>query len=201
MASYFSDRSLRMVKLPIDEVQKVQKRRQRSSLLFWGTELIQFHAALQDDLKKWRNIRTDTWRNGRFRSSRLHHTNPPPSKMDVLPKTFLQIILAVKWLVRHSSTVHTSPKEQRRPLPSLLFYSSSIQLPRGEEHGESPYKVSIHFRLKLVHLNKLKHCIAYKYLRWLSHDLGYKVCCMLVSYDHRIINYRIEKSIVGHNGS
>ena len=120
MASYFSDRSLRMVKLPIDEV-KVQKRRQRSSLLFWGTELIQFHAALQDDLKKWRNIRTDTWRNGRFRSSRLHHTNPPPSKMDVLPKTFLQIILAVKWLVRHSSTVHSANSSDDLFLLFCLF--------------------------------------------------------------------------------
>ena len=36
-------------------------------------------------------------------------------KMDVLPKTFVQVILAAKWLVRHSSM---SPKQQRRPLPS-----------------------------------------------------------------------------------
>ena len=34
------------------------------------------------------------------------HTTPShlPSKMDVLPKTYLQIILAAKWLVRHSSS-------------------------------------------------------------------------------------------------
>ena len=30
-------------------------------------------------------------------------TNHRPSKMDILPKTFLQSILAAKWLVRHSS--------------------------------------------------------------------------------------------------
>ena len=55
----------------------------------------------------------------------LVHTTPNhhPSKMDVLPKTYLQIILAVKWLVRHWST---SLKQQRRPLPSLLCVSSSV---------------------------------------------------------------------------
>ena len=35
-------------------------------------------------------------------------------------KTFVQIILATEWLVQHSST---SPKQQRRPLPSLLSSS------------------------------------------------------------------------------
>ena len=30
--------------------------------------------------------------------------NNHPTKMDVLPKTFAQIFLAVKWLGRHSST-------------------------------------------------------------------------------------------------
>ena len=30
--------------------------------------------------------------------------NHQPPKMDVLPETFLQIIFAAKWLVRHSST-------------------------------------------------------------------------------------------------
>ena len=41
------------------------------------------------------------WKNeGSFSS---HHIKPPPNrKMDVLPKTFLQIILSAKWLVRHS---------------------------------------------------------------------------------------------------
>ena len=44
-------------------------------------------------------------------------------KMDVLPKSFLQIILTAKWQAGHSST---SPKQQRRPLPSLLYVSSSM---------------------------------------------------------------------------
>ena len=49
------------------------------------------------------------------------HTIPnQPTKMDVLPKTFVQIILAANWLVRHSSP---SPKQQGRPLPSLLSLS------------------------------------------------------------------------------
>ena len=43
-----------------------------------------------------------------------------PYQNDILPKTFDQIILAAKWLVRHSSM---SPKHQRRPLPSLLSLS------------------------------------------------------------------------------
>ena len=52
----------------------------------------------------------------------LVHTTPNhhPSKMDFLSKRFLQIILAAKWLVRHSSK---SPKQQRRPLSSLLSLS------------------------------------------------------------------------------
>ena len=50
----------------------------------------------------------------------LVHTaqNHHPSKVDVLSKTFLQIILAAKWFVRHSIT---SPNQQRRPLTSLLY--------------------------------------------------------------------------------
>ena len=69
----------------------------------------------------------NTWQNGCFgkiedlpiHTTPSHH-NP---KMDVLPKTFPQIILAAKCLVRHSST---SPSQQRRPLPSLLSNFSSI---------------------------------------------------------------------------
>ena len=47
--------------------------------------------------------------------------NHHPHKMDVLPKTFLQIILAANWLGRYSGTSHN---QQRRPLPSLLSVSS-----------------------------------------------------------------------------
>ena len=75
------------------------------------------------------NRRTDAWQNGCFRKMDDHlvHTTPNhhPPKMDVLPKTFLQIILASKWLVWHSST---SPKQQWRPLPSLLSVSSSMRM-------------------------------------------------------------------------
>ena len=52
--------------------------------------------------------RTDTWWNECFGKiinysvySALNHN---PLKMDVLPKTFLQIILAAKWLVRPSTS-------------------------------------------------------------------------------------------------
>ena len=69
----------------------------------------------------------DAWQNGCFKKmdDHLAHTTPDqhPPKMDVLPKHFLHIILAAKLLVRHSST---SFKQQRRPLPSLLFVTSSM---------------------------------------------------------------------------
>ena len=81
-----------------------------------------YRFSTQDDLKKRINRRTDAWQNGCFRKmdDPLVNTTPNhhPLKMDVLPKTFLQIILVAKWLVRHSSA---SPKKQRRPLPSLFF--------------------------------------------------------------------------------
>ena len=74
----------------------------------WGTELIQFLDALQDDLKKRINRITATWRNGCFEKMddpQVHTTpNHQPTKMDVFPKTFLHVILSVKWVVRHSST-------------------------------------------------------------------------------------------------
>ena len=97
-----------------------------------GREFIQFHAALQiqhqDDLKKRTNRKTDTWQSGCFRKQMIiasQHNKPPPfqKKMNVLPKTFVQIILAANWLVWHSIP---SPKQQRRPLPSLLSVSSSM---------------------------------------------------------------------------
>ena len=65
-----------------------------------------------DALKKWMFIRFTPYVPN-------HH----PFKMDIIPKTFVHIILAAKWLVRHSCT---SPKHQRRPLPSLLLYPSSM---------------------------------------------------------------------------
>ena len=73
------------------------------------------------------NRRTDAWQNACFRKmddhlvpiTPIHH----PSKLDVLPKHFIQIIFTAKWLVRHSIL---STKQQRRPLPSLLSVSSSM---------------------------------------------------------------------------
>ena len=53
----------------------------------------------------------------------LSKPNHHPTKIDVLSKTLIQIILAAKWLVWHSSTF---PKQQRRPLPSFLSVSSSM---------------------------------------------------------------------------
>ena len=71
--------------------------------------------------KGWIELRLHRW-NGCFGKMDDHpdHTTPNhhPPKMDVLPKTFLRIILAAKGLVRHSSTC---PKQQRWHLPFSLF--------------------------------------------------------------------------------
>ena len=68
-----------------------EKRRQRSSLLL----LLSIWP--QDDLKKRTNRRTNTWRNGCFGKMNdhlvLNTPNHQPPQMDVLPKTFLWIIL------------------------------------------------------------------------------------------------------------
>ena len=84
----------------------------------WGKELIHFLDALaifhQDDLKKKMNRIKAIWWNGFLGQMDDHsvHTTPNqhPTKMDVLPKTFVQIILAAKWLAWHSST---SSSQQR----------------------------------------------------------------------------------------
>ena len=78
----------------------------------WGTKFIQLQATLkilhQDDLKNRMNRRTDTWRNGCFGKIDDHLVHTPPKhrspKMDDIPRTFLQIILAAKWLVRQSKS-------------------------------------------------------------------------------------------------
>ena len=76
-----------------------QKRRQRSSLLFGGqnsfNSIPHYRFRTMEDSKNRMNRRPDAWQ-GCFR------------KMDVLPKTFLQIVLAAEWPERHSST---SPKK------------------------------------------------------------------------------------------
>ena len=62
------------------------------------------------------------------------HTTPNhhPPKMDVLPKTFLQINLAANWLLRYSR-MYVRPNQQRRPLPSLLYLSFFTRL----EHADA----------------------------------------------------------------
>ena len=93
---------------------KRKKRKQRSSLLI-GVRTYNFH---RDELKKRmnRNIGYRTWQNRCFEKLDDHPIytipNHHPTTMDFLPKTSVKIILAAKWLVRHSSTSH---KQQRRP--------------------------------------------------------------------------------------
>ena len=95
---------------------------------FEGAELFQFlatHAILhQEELKKSINRKVAAWQIGCFEkngwSSGSHFTKPPPYKMNVLPKQILQIILAAEWLMRH---LIAFPKQQRRPLPFLLYLS------------------------------------------------------------------------------
>ena len=83
-----------------------------------GTELNRFLAALdifhQDDFEEMMNRIKATWRNGCLEKLDDHplHTIPnhaPSYQNGCSPKHFCPI---------------TSPKEQRRPLPSLLLYTS-----------------------------------------------------------------------------
>ena len=64
------------------------------------TPLLQFFAEpaifLRDDLKKRINRITAFWRNGYFGKIDNHPVYIVPTKLDVLPKTFFQIILAAK---------------------------------------------------------------------------------------------------------
>ena len=110
-----------------------QKRRQRLLLLLLGgrihsipcrTILYRFSTRMI-----WRKVWIEERTLGRMDTSEkymiiLFTTTPNhhPSKMDDRPKSFLKINLAAKRLVRHSST---SPNQKRRPLPSLLSFSSS----------------------------------------------------------------------------
>ena len=92
-------------------------------------------AAWETEWKKRMNIITATWWNGRFeKMDYLVHATPNhhPSKIDVLLKTFLQILLAAKWLVRHSSMF---PNYQRRPLPSLLCIINLILCRYRSKHS------------------------------------------------------------------
>ena len=101
-----------------------REKRRQMSLLFGGRNWLNSWAHHHNDLKK-RIIRiTATYKNGCFGKIDDHPvhtiTDHHPTKMDVRPKTFVQIILAAKLLVRHSSTC---PNQQRWHLPSLLSLS------------------------------------------------------------------------------
>ena len=100
--------------------------------------MIEILAALaishHDDLKKRMNRITATWRNGCFgkMDNHLVHTIPNyySKKMDILPKTLAQIILAAKWLVRHSSM---SPQPTATTFTfssvTILLLCSLVRLP------------------------------------------------------------------------
>ena len=85
---------------------KRQKRRQRLSLLL-EDGMNSISLPNQDDLKKRMNRITATWQNGCFKKMDDHpvHTIPNhrPSKMDVLPKNSVQIIIAVTSSIRPPS--------------------------------------------------------------------------------------------------
>ena len=74
-------------------------------------------------------------KNGCFSNS--HKTKPPPSPKGMFfQRLFLQIILAAKWQVRHSSMyncIYMSPKQQRRLCLLfcliLLYYGILILIP------------------------------------------------------------------------
>ena len=73
---------------------------------------------------RWQYCRRKaTWQNGCFGKMDDRPVYTIPYHTTTLQKSLIQIILAVKRLVRHS---RTSPNEQRRHLPSLLSDSFSM---------------------------------------------------------------------------
>ena len=111
-------------------------------LLIGGRKSLQHDILYQEDLKKKINRITSAWRNGclekmddlRF----IPYAKPPPTKMDVLPKTVLQIILDAKWLVRHLSP---SLNQQRRPLPFALPFCLILILWLQYTHHTQTYMI------------------------------------------------------------
>ena len=100
-----------------------QKRRQRSSLVFGLLNKCTsyFPPGWFEEKDEKNNRYLTEWMLGKNGcSSGSYHTKPPPYQNGCSPKTFVQIILAANWLVRHSSM---SPKQLRQPFPSLLFLS------------------------------------------------------------------------------
>ena len=103
---------------------KRKKRKQRSSLLI-GVRTYNFH---RDELKKRmnRNIGYRTWQNRCFEKLDDHPIytipNHHPTTMDFLPKTSVKIILAAKWLVRHSKLPTNNSDDLIPSLLSLSFF-------------------------------------------------------------------------------
>ena len=87
----------------------------------------------------------DAWKNWMIIHFTPYQTMHHSTKMDVLPKTLIQIRLAAKWQGR--AFKYTSPKQQRRPWPALLslsfFYGKNYSIP-----------VEHHIQRELSHLQK-----------------------------------------------
>ena len=100
-------------------VERIEEEKAKIVFALWGTtDLAPGWFEEMDDKK---NGHLEEWM--LWKKFTPHRTMHHPPITDVSPKNVLQIILAAKWLVQHSST---SPKQQRRPLYSLLFDSSSM---------------------------------------------------------------------------
>ena len=118
------------------EEEFIQKRKQRSSLLFmsqnWFNSLPHYRLSAR---MIWRNGWIEKWTLGGMDASEkwmiFHFTpqkNHHPPKTDVLPKYFLQIILAAKWIVRHSS-IHPPNSSDDLCLLFCVNPSSMVQCP------------------------------------------------------------------------
>ena len=79
-------------------------------------------------------------------------SNPYPTKMDVYPKTFLQIIPSAKRLVQHSST---PPNQQRRPLTSPLYLSFFLTRTKMKNHWLPTMTTSSATWVDQVHLSQI----------------------------------------------
>ena len=82
----------------------------------------------------------------------LVHTIPNhhPTKMDVLPKTFVQIILAAKWLVRHSS-IRPPNNSDNLSLLFCLYPSSMADLGWNLQYLLLTYADSYLLQLQLLY--------------------------------------------------
>ena len=103
-----------------------------------GIDSISFRTTdLPHELKKRMNRIKATCRNGCFEKMDDYpfHTIPNqyPTKVDVLPKTFVQIFLAAKWLLRHSST---SPQTTATTFAFSFYFIYSSSMTRSQSQKE-----------------------------------------------------------------